>query len=384
MKKLCICRMIKLIALLLPIAFFILFNQTYLFCYYDINVNRLNDFYNEPENSLDVVIMGASDVCTGFAPGYAYDKYGYTSYAYAMDSNPGPLYKAQLKEVLKKQNPGLIIIEIEGFLHDNDENQTDEARLRLFAESIPMSLNKLEAIFQHPYEDKLSCLFPFIKYHGNWQNTEELRYRYVNKSVGFNDPARLKNIYTYTMIHDQEPIYDIQNDYTVISDISPMCRDGLIDLLEYCQQEQLDNVVFVRFPHKTIDNISYLKYCQTNGVEEILRQYNYPLLNFERKAEEIGIDYQTDFFDNDHLNVYGQMKMTDYLSKWIINEYQLTPITQTDVNKALWEECAAYTYAYFRTADQYTKEGKDSFIGEDPELMALLDNIVKDMGTEAL
>ena len=328
MKKLYILRIFKFIALLLPITIFVLFTQAYMFCFVDINTDRIHDFYNEDTNSLDVVIMGASDVCTGFAPGYAYDKYGYTSYLYAIDSNPSFLYQYELQEILKTQQPQLILVEVEGFLYDEIDEIDEEARLRIFAENIPMSLNKLKTIFKHPTEDKLSNLIPFVKYHSDWQNTNDLRYRYSHKTVGYNDPALLKNIYTYTMVNDEVPQYNIQNDYTS-KDFFSLSEEHLRDFLEFCQQEQIDYVVFIRFPHKIVNEDCYYKFLFSNRAGEIISQYNYPWIDLERRTAEIGIDYQTDFFDYDHLNVYGQQKLTCYISKLITEDYQIIPRAQT-------------------------------------------------------
>ena len=107
-------RLLKILALFLAVLLFLSFMQNYVFAYIDQNSERVHSFYLEEKNSLDVVFMGASDVNTAFAPGLAYEKFGFTSYLYAFDANPGSLYKYQLKEILSKQNPQVIVIEING------------------------------------------------------------------------------------------------------------------------------------------------------------------------------------------------------------------------------------------------------------------------------
>ena len=81
--------------------------QKYMFCYTDQSSERVRRFYQEEKNSLDVVFLGASEVFTGFSPALAYEEHGFTSYMYAIDANPGALYKYQLKEVMKHQQPKL-------------------------------------------------------------------------------------------------------------------------------------------------------------------------------------------------------------------------------------------------------------------------------------
>lgn len=355
MKKLYKIRILKFIALLLPIALILLFAQTYYFHHFDQNAYRFQQFYNEEEDSLDVVLMGASQVYTGFSPAYAYEKYGFTSYLYASAANPGSLYKYQLKEILKTQNPQLIIVETNGFYEAND---TFEARLRTFTENIPPSLNKLDAILHYEYEDKLSCVLPFIKYHGEWQNFEDLHVNFLHKINIGDQPSRLKGLLVCAATNDDVPIYDIQNDNSVL-EIGETSKAYLIDFLEYCKSEQLDNIVFVRFPHKIGDEYSYDLFCYANNVAEIINQYGYTYLNLEKKAPEIGIDYMNDFFDYFHMNIDGQVKMTEYLGEFIIDNYQITPVKQTAENKAQWEESVLYTKLAYEFVQQHAPKDEE-------------------------
>ena len=66
-------RSAKILALLLCIVLTVSFLQSTLFYFYDENYDRVRGFYLEPENTLDVVLVGASDVLNGYSPGYAYD-----------------------------------------------------------------------------------------------------------------------------------------------------------------------------------------------------------------------------------------------------------------------------------------------------------------------
>jgi len=116
MKKICFLRFLKMLALLIPLAALVLVSQSTLFYHSDHDGERVRGFYSEPPHSLDVVVLGASEVYSGFSSAYAYDYSGLTSYIYSYGSNPGTLYLSQLREILARQNPQLIVIEINGFL----------------------------------------------------------------------------------------------------------------------------------------------------------------------------------------------------------------------------------------------------------------------------
>ena len=85
-KKLYITRTVKLVCLFLALTLTFGILQSYVLCRIDANSIRLEGYYQEEKDSLDVVLLGASEVYTGFSSGLAYDKYGFTSYPFASES----------------------------------------------------------------------------------------------------------------------------------------------------------------------------------------------------------------------------------------------------------------------------------------------------------
>ena len=79
-------RAIKIFCFVLLVAVCVGFLQEYVLCHADHNRERLKGFYQEDKDSLDVVYMGASDVYSDVAPGYAYRRDGITSYIFATPS----------------------------------------------------------------------------------------------------------------------------------------------------------------------------------------------------------------------------------------------------------------------------------------------------------
>ena len=369
MKKIYKIRIIKFLALLLPIILAVGLSQHFFFYFVDTNANRIRDFYLEEENSLDVVFIGASDVFTGYAPGYVYDRFGFTSYMYAIDANPSSLYKYQIKEILKTQDPQLIFVEVNGFFEGDSE---DEARLRQFTENIPMSVNKIEAIWNHSYEDKLSCLFPVIKYHGDWRNPADLKYRMKLRLEEDKAPCLLKGVVTCTAVDEE----DVWHQEMEPLDLEADQEAFLLELLAFCEQEQLDNVLFVRFPHKPESEYYYEITAQANRVGEIVTEHGFSYLNLEEKCEEIGIDFKKDFYNSGHLNAYGQKKLSEYLGDCIVNKYQITPTVLSKSNREHWELCAKYAEAYFTYAIQKIEEQDTVWITEEKYIMEILEYMV--------
>ena len=142
-KKLYITRAIKITALLLIVVLFSLVLQSYVLVHYDGNRMRLDGYYLEEKNSLDVVFIGASDIYASFAPGLAYEKFGFTSYSYATASSTAGAAKTMLKEVLRTQNPQKIVIEVNAFLYGFD-NDSKISSVRNYIDNVPLNENKIE------------------------------------------------------------------------------------------------------------------------------------------------------------------------------------------------------------------------------------------------
>ena len=361
--KTTITRLLKILALLLPVALFVFFTQSNLFCYLDQSTERIRRFYLEEENSLDVVFMGASEVPTGFAPGRAYGDYGFTSYLYTIDANPGSLYKYQLKEILSTQNPQAIVVEINGFLY-NDGYQSQEVRLRTFAESIPHSLNRLEAIHHFDTDDKISVVFPFIKYHGDWIKGNRLVETYNWKNHEAAGPALLKGITTCTLVAPYDPSA-IASDGSADAGIA---EAYLVDFLEFCKEKQLSNLIFIRYPHRS----AAAHASAVSQVEQVLAQYGHTLLNLENHVEEIGLDFGKDFFNDEHVNIYGMEKLTAYLGRYLAEEVLDTPLRQSEQNTRHWADCTD-AYEVFRAyAYDRTEKGIETWPGEEPYEVGLI------------
>lgn len=362
MKKIFSSRFIKCIALILCVAAMTLFLQNCLFVHHDHNTRRIRQFYEEENNSLDVVIIGASEVFTGYSPGYAYDKYGFTSYMYAMDSNKGALYKSQLKEVLAHQTPQVIYVEAYGFLHSSEDLVYGEPRFRMYIENIPMSLNKLETIMEYPYEDKLSCLFPLMKYHGDL-GVAKAQLSFMKKQLFAPDiPTSLKGLTTYADVYDGPG--DAGSKDSSAYSICDSSKEILVDFLTYCKQEGLDNIVFVNFPRylEDLDNNSLVS--RVRIAREIIEEHGFQFLDLQEHSAEIGIDEKQDYYNMHHLNIYGQQKVTEYLGAYSMETLGVIPMQQSDKNKQQWEEAASCTEEFYNIVEQEIKNENAIWLNE--------------------
>ena len=372
MKKTTIVRCAKLLCLLLCVLLLSGIAQDY--CrYYDYNVIKLAGFYAEPENTLDVVFLGASDVFTGFSSGYAYGLYGFTSYPYAQDSSPVVLYRSQLREVLKHQDPKLIVIEINGALYDDPSTQTDGGALRRYLNNIPRSANWAGTILELvPREEQYYYFYPLAKSHSNWKSMGE-NVRWVRDYHRIRREGSLLKGLVTTVAEpcDKEHRWDVSGDLSA-APLEPVSEQNLRDLLDFCRDQGLENVLFVRFPHILNSAESYERYRRGNEAERIIREYGYPFLNLEREGAAVGLDFTRDFYNEDHVNISGQKKLTEYLGRVLTEDYGITRTRLTPEQKQHWDRAAAYTLRFYDHCEEQLEAGQTGPLFETGELLDIL------------
>ena len=100
------------------------------------DIMHIRGFFLEPENSLDVALIGASELYTGFCSPMAWDMYGFTSYSLCYAGMLSTHYRPAVEEVLTRQNPKLFVIEINGFTCD-DKYHDDLTKAHTFLDNIP-------------------------------------------------------------------------------------------------------------------------------------------------------------------------------------------------------------------------------------------------------
>ena len=345
---------------------------------FDHDTQRIEAFYLEEPNSIDVVLLGGSDLYTGYSPGYAYGKYKYTSYCYSIALNPIELYITQLKEIYSTQTPKMVLIELSLALGDKEADDGLNTTTHRYIDAIPDSNNRDSLIDGFSsIEDRLSCYFPFIMYHGvdkMWQTNMD-RNNFVQSHR--ND---LKGI----RIGVADFVWD-DNYKTVLGDNTKVrptqeILDRINSLINYCEKEKIP-AVFTRFPHR-ITQGKYLRYQYGNYVKEMIQNRGYDFIDFEATVE-LDYDYTADFTDGEHLNGVGQRKLTERLGEIVSERYNINKSVLSAEGKENWEKSSEYTDAFYEYYDDVRKTpneelkrtyGEKSF-WENKELTDILDKL---------
>ena len=300
------------------------------------NEVRVKNFYKEEKDSLDMVVIGSSSVYTSFSSPLAWKEYGFTSYVLATSGAPMGIMKSMLIETMKTQKPKLIVVDMNGVMY-NDNLETKEGSLRLWIDNMPYSQNKIDTInYLVPKDQRDSYINPVLKYHNNWEKLGycikmsilETRYFFdrnnlsVSGMSGTAKKANRKNIIDITNYHETQPLFNESGKH-------------LYDLLDYLKENEIKNVVFVNTPRYYEKRMLAQRRALTQA-SKVISQYGYKVYDLDYDLEKIGLDVHEDFYDHNHVNIYGQQKVTRYLASLFDKEYHLSGDHHSDKTKEKW------------------------------------------------
>lgn len=374
-KKLYITRTVKLCCLMLALLFTLSFMQTYALRRLDHNSIRLNGFYHEDHDSVDVVVLGASEVYTSFASAYAYEEYGFTSYPFATESITTDGTLTALKEIIRTQHPKLVLIEPNAYLYGKAENEVHDGHIRKLVDNIPLNENKIDFINRTATSDEIEYYLPLIKYHDTWKDYP-LPLRRVISTIkqDVRGYSYLKGLRTTTEIcvPDDEILNEKVSTENGEKKLNATLEKKLIELLEYCKAENV-NAVFFRTPHLVVKS-TYTRVKRSNYMARMVNSYGFDYINMERDWKKTKIDPKTDFYNYDHPNIYGTVKITSYLGNILKNKYGIGKSELTEAQKARWDEAAVYFDKLYRYCDDLIKNHEVIQIEEDINTLKALES----------
>lgn len=375
-KKLYVTRAIKLLSFGLLLVLAILFLQQYPLSNFDDNDNRLrmDGYYLEDKDSLDVVLLGSSEMYSGVIPAKLYEDFGITSYPYATSSGTAGAMVTQMKEIQRTQNPQLIVIEINAFLYGT-ANETKESSLRGYIDNVPMSANKFDYI-QTVIEpdDRVEYFFPIIKYHGVWTDYpkpwdrcltmmhQEMRgYTYLR---GFKTNA---NVFKPT---DKSVNATLPGDSKTLA-LDKRYEPKLREFLQYLKDEKIDNVLFMRMPH-LVTKQTYNRFKRGNEAGRIIQEAGFDFINLERDEEMMSLPAEY-YYNLDHLNINGAEKLTEKVGNILTRNYNVQKAKLTDKQAAEWQESVDFYHDYYAyVTDRMAKNIK-------PKGMRETDAVIKEV-----
>ena len=262
---------------------------------------RMADSYSyllEPENSVDVVCVGNSDIRSGFVPTELWEKYGYTSVVSSFTRQSISDSQRALKEICKSQKPKLVILEIDSLYDGRGPEDIINPH-----ETTPD--NFFDSLKPDDFENKISRDYSVFTFHNILQDRQRRS-------------RRKQYAHGYLFCEDIRKIE--YRDY--------MTKTDEIDIPIYSNSQQLRT--FVKYCKKNdlpvllldVPSLSSWSYARHNAVQNLSDELGVEFLDLNLLYDEVGIDMRNCFRDDgNHLNYFGASAVTDYVGDYIGKNY---------------------------------------------------------------
>ncbi len=282
------------------------------------------------DNVVDVLCIGSSHMGCGLNPAILYRDYGYTSYLIWMGSQTPWQSYCYLKEACKTQSPKLVIQDVYMFRKDGEDQdyQTVENLL-----NIPISLEKIQALNASVADSKLDILFRFPYIHDEYVHLFESP---VKKYYGTPDYS-MGYIYNNDIAVEEQGDYALSDarEYTKSHPISQKNEEYLKKIIEYCSDNGME-LILINAPWPLIDEETQSYY---NYIDSVAAANDVAFIDGNKIWDDLGIDWRTDSGGNGgHLNSSGVDKFSAYVGEYIHNWYDV-PDRRSDRKYMAYKEC---------------------------------------------
>lgn len=335
------------------------------FSYTDaFDIGKLTGFYDEEEESVDIIIGGTSHAAGGIIPMELYEKYGIKAYNLSTGLQPIEVTYFMLCEALKTQNPRVFIYDASSLYFYG----TSDYYWRFVLDNMRMGKNKLtfakEYCREFNEDDKSlkEALFPLLRHHTRWKTLckEDFVYPFYNKHdygkggiitttiVPSNVSVEYMNEVAAEMLQDTKRMINIcENDF----EFNDFTEDDLYNvsipqdnimwfkkIRDLCQENDIEFLVVkvpsIDYPQEYRSAWTDVKYIKTRELCDKYGIVYYDLLY----DTDVNLDWEMDSFDGgQHLNLLGAQKVSENIGEYLKTYYELSSAYNELWNKDLFE-----------------------------------------------
>lgn len=252
---------------------------------YDAGMPKLdaNGVLGEPANTLDVIFLGDSEAYCAFIPLRIWENSGIASYVVSTMGQKNYETPEYLHRAFSRQSPKIVVLDT-NVLYQSDA----KTELVNYAAEAAM---------------------PLIRYHDRWKS--------LNANDWFHLPEYTGQIRDrgYHHRYDVEPAST--EEYMIYDDGQeplPGTSKLVLRYMKYYCEHHGAKLLLVTTP-----NTLNWDYCRHNAMEAAAQELGLEYLDMNLMTEEIPIDWNTDTLDEgDHLNYFGAVKVSDYMTGYLI------------------------------------------------------------------
>lgn len=274
---------------------------------YISNTEQLN---NTGKNKIDVVFAGSSHVYSGIYPAILWNDYNIAAFDLSISEQDKNATYYSLKQLLKKQTPEVVCVEMYGLMFDKHGKEGDLYRNILSISPSLDAYNMIKASVSK--EETMSFLLRWPIVH--------TRYREIGKK----DFVKNKlNFYSRgSVIEDGIESGNVYEETLTISecvDISEENKAWIDELYELSVKEGFELVFFMTPYQETADE----RYIE-NGARAYAERLGIKYIDFKELMGELNFIPEEDMGDVWHCNTQGAAKISKYFGKYLLDNFNIS------------------------------------------------------------
>ena len=264
-----------------------------------------NGILGEPEDTIDVVIVGDSESYSTFIPLEMYEQYGITAYCCGSSGQYLTYSMSFLDKTFERHSPKVVILETDCIFHY-------------------FSLTDV----MHIYADKY---FPVFEYHNRWKTLTPAD---LDFTVNYTHQDNTKG-YWFSVEVKEADADGYMKEIKDSPDVTSRNKQFVNYMKSWCE-ERGAKLILISAPSTINWNIE-----RHNHITRLSEELGLDYIDMNTLTEEIGIDWAEDTYDKgDHLNYYGASKVTAYVGKYLHDTGLLTD-RRGDPKYADWDQVLA-------------------------------------------
>ncbi len=273
------------------------------------NTNIWDNFNQLEEDSVDLVFIGTSHQFCTIDPDLLYEEYGIESFMLATSAQTVPMSYYAAKQAIEDQHPECIVMEV--LYCGNDFRTVTPEMSHTFFDGMPLGEVKKEAIDDLiPKEEQIYFYLNFGRYHSRWKELSETDFQsnLTAPRGGYHSEVVSYNWQIPVISREEtEPIPDEMLKY----------MDKLIAL---CKDQDVKLILYVAPFNSMYDEDGtrvelFQKQRMYNWLENYVTPQGIEFHNLFYELDKLGLDGNTDYMDSQHLNCFGQAKVTRYMAE---------------------------------------------------------------------